>query len=337
MPFYPSDWMAATAHLDAEEYRAYHILLCLMWERAKPGAVGIPDRPEIVSRLIGRTAAQWGRIRQTLVETPGLAVMTSEDGLLIQPRLVEEWRKAESIKEFQTERARKASRARWGDGSGNASGNAAEDAPSSPPGNASGDPSSNAPSNASSMREGCSEECLGNAMRARTTTTTTSTTTQVVGNREVDAYCEDSSQALSPPDSAAKPREREPETALCVRKTDPPSPYSTEFERFWTAYPERRGLKDGKREAWKAWVAADGNRPPVDVLVAVLEDLARTDQWRQENGRFIPMPAKWIEKRGWEAEIARKPKTSGEALARWMQASPALAKALGVEGSYAAV
>lgn len=77
-------------------------------------------------------------------------------------------------------------------------------------------------------------------------------------------------------------------------------PYTPEFEKFWKAYP--RG--DGKIEAWRAWLKAQGNEefPALDDLIAIVESRSRTEDWQKENGKFIPHASTWLNQRRWEDE-----------------------------------
>lgn len=74
------------------------------------------------------------------------------------------------------------------------------------------------------------------------------------------------------------------------------SSYSPDFEIFWTAYPR----KEAKGAAWKAWKQL---RPDRTLQGQILEAVARfrtSEKWAEENGRFIPHPSTWINKRRWE-------------------------------------
>ncbi len=70
------------------------------------------------------------------------------------------------------------------------------------------------------------------------------------------------------------------------------------FDAFWTAYPR----KTAKPDAVKAFVKL---QPDADLLAAMLNALAeqsKGEQWRKDDGQFIPHPATWINKRRWEDE-----------------------------------
>lgn len=73
-----------------------------------------------------------------------------------------------------------------------------------------------------------------------------------------------------------------------------------DFQDFWAAYPRRTG----KGAALKAWAHA---APPLAACLATLEWQRRTPQWSSDGGRFVPHPATWLNRRGWEDEPPADP------------------------------
>lgn len=71
--------------------------------------------------------------------------------------------------------------------------------------------------------------------------------------------------------------------------------YSEDFLQFWQAYPKRVG----KGEAFKAWKRV-GHEVQITVVLVAVQAQADTDQWRRNNGQFIPNPATWLNQRRWE-------------------------------------
>lgn len=70
------------------------------------------------------------------------------------------------------------------------------------------------------------------------------------------------------------------------------------FEQFWSAYPRKQN-KDRARRAWKKL------RPDMALCQAMsdaLERDRRSEQWRKNNGEFIPHPSSWLNGRRWEDE-----------------------------------
>ena len=60
------------------------------------------------------------------------------------------------------------------------------------------------------------------------------------------------------------------------------------FEIFWKAYPRH----EEKSAARKAWMEMDAS---VEELMEALEHAKESRDWLQENGRFIPKAAKWLD------------------------------------------
>lgn len=76
------------------------------------------------------------------------------------------------------------------------------------------------------------------------------------------------------------------------------------FEDFWNAYPRQQS----KNAAEKAWIKI---APSSDILLLMLEAIEaakKSSQWNRENGRYIPMPAKWLNEKRWQD----KPTTPGQ-------------------------
>ena len=67
------------------------------------------------------------------------------------------------------------------------------------------------------------------------------------------------------------------------------------FEEFWKAYPR----KVSKDAAQKAWVKC---KPPLQDVLQALAWQVRSEQWRQDNGAFIPYPATYLNKGRWKDE-----------------------------------
>lgn len=77
-----------------------------------------------------------------------------------------------------------------------------------------------------------------------------------------------------------------------------PSARESSFADFWKAYPKKIG-KGSAENAWKKI------KSPVDTLALILPALEiqkRSDQWRKDNGQFIPNPSTYLNQRRWEDE-----------------------------------
>ena len=75
--------------------------------------------------------------------------------------------------------------------------------------------------------------------------------------------------------------------------------YSPEFEEFWEAYPKKKS----KGEAFKAWNQLRPDAGLRERMIGAVARLARSSDWREANGKYIPFPASWIRDEGWEDVI----------------------------------
>nr|WP_276871297.1 hypothetical protein [Fournierella massiliensis] len=80
------------------------------------------------------------------------------------------------------------------------------------------------------------------------------------------------------------------------------------FERFWQAYPR----KADKRAALLAWKALRPDETLVNTMLAALATQCESAPWKENGGRYIPHPAKWLSHRRWEdaAPTAQAPAKS---------------------------
>lgn len=69
------------------------------------------------------------------------------------------------------------------------------------------------------------------------------------------------------------------------------------FDAFWSVYPK----KTGKEAARKAFKKIPKSAHPL--LVPAVEAQKKSRQWMEENGRFIPNPATWLNQGRWEDEV----------------------------------
>ena len=71
------------------------------------------------------------------------------------------------------------------------------------------------------------------------------------------------------------------------------------FDEFWKAYPK----KVGKQEAKRAWEKQNGNMPELPTVISKINELKTSEQWTKQNGQFIPNPATWLNRGGWDDEV----------------------------------
>ena len=70
------------------------------------------------------------------------------------------------------------------------------------------------------------------------------------------------------------------------------------FLDFWKIYPRRVG----KVDAEKAWKQTAKIRPSFEKLKRAMLALADSENWTKDNGTFIPHPATWLRRGGWDDE-----------------------------------
>lgn len=82
----------------------------------------------------------------------------------------------------------------------------------------------------------------------------------------------------------------------------PPNPQrglSARFQRFWNAYPR----KVGKGTAERAFNRIKPDDNLVSKMLVAIQRWKQSDAWAREGGRFVPYPATWLKRRGWEDEL----------------------------------
>lgn len=72
-----------------------------------------------------------------------------------------------------------------------------------------------------------------------------------------------------------------------------------EFDFFWKAYPR----KIGKRTALKTWQKL---KPPIEIVLTTIEKAKKSKDWLKDGGQYIPHPATWLNRAGWEDEYEQE-------------------------------
>lgn len=81
------------------------------------------------------------------------------------------------------------------------------------------------------------------------------------------------------------------------------------FEAWWAEYPK----KVGKQAARKAWNKIRPDAALYSRIVDATKAQRTSEQWRKENGRFIPNPATWINQGRWDDDL-KALNTGGKAI-----------------------
>ena len=77
--------------------------------------------------------------------------------------------------------------------------------------------------------------------------------------------------------------------------------YPENFEKFWSAYPNKKG----KKNALLAFAKAT-DKPDIEQLVSIIGKQKKTDSWIKENGKFIPHPTTWLNAGSWDDETQQQ-------------------------------
>lgn len=77
-----------------------------------------------------------------------------------------------------------------------------------------------------------------------------------------------------------------------------PSPQEKAFEEFWKAYPR----KEGKGAARKSFLKIKKASSLLPCMIESIGKSQKSEQWRKNNGQFIPLPATWLNQCRWEDE-----------------------------------
>ena len=115
----------------------------------------------------------------------------------------------------------------------------------------------------------------------------------------IDAFFDASNASLpsSPPTPPLLPISLIPPKEKDSKESKKKAPRTdAEFNEFWSHYPR----KVCKKAARKSFDKVD---VPVEVLIDALERHKKSDQWRKDNGQFIPHPATWLNNARWEDEL----------------------------------
>lgn len=70
-------------------------------------------------------------------------------------------------------------------------------------------------------------------------------------------------------------------------------------EDFLAVYPNKRA----KEYARKVWKKLNPDPALITTIFAAIEKQRQTDAWLKEDGKYIPLPASWLNGRRWEDEV----------------------------------
>ena len=71
------------------------------------------------------------------------------------------------------------------------------------------------------------------------------------------------------------------------------------FNEFWNLYPK----KVGKEAARKSWNKVHPDQALFNKIMQSIAEAKASEQWRKQNGQFIPNPATWLNQGRWDDVI----------------------------------
>lgn len=80
---------------------------------------------------------------------------------------------------------------------------------------------------------------------------------------------------------------------------------SEKFDRFWKSYPR----KEGKGACRKIWFRLKPSEELFEKMVTKVEQQKTSEAWTRDKGRYIPMPATWLNQERWDDETATETTT----------------------------
>lgn len=81
-----------------------------------------------------------------------------------------------------------------------------------------------------------------------------------------------------------------------------PAPDKTGFDLFWSTFPR----KIGKGAAELAWKKLKPDATLQARIIQAVKAQCKSEQWRRDQGQFIPHPATWLNGKRWEDEVEVK-------------------------------
>jgi len=82
-------------------------------------------------------------------------------------------------------------------------------------------------------------------------------------------------------------------------KEEPIAQNADAFAEFWSCYPRKKS----KAGARKVWDRKKLGGALFDKVIAGLESAKQSEDWKKDDGKFIPYPAKWLNGECWEDEL----------------------------------
>ena len=124
--------------------------------------------------------------------------------------------------------------------------------------------------------------------------------TEANGNLLIDPETEEKEKGTQ------KEKERECEGTvppLSVPRSARKQEAAALFDRFWAEYPR----KDDKKNAQRAFLRIKPDEETLQGMLAALRRQKNSRQWMDAGGRYIPLPATWINGERWNDQMQEGP------------------------------
>ncbi len=87
------------------------------------------------------------------------------------------------------------------------------------------------------------------------------------------------------------------------------------FNTFWKYYPNKKG-----KDKCARWFASHKvNNELIKLMLNALEHQKKSEQWKEQDGRFIPYPYTWLNQGRWKDEIKEETKESNQWINDWYE------------------
>ena len=83
-------------------------------------------------------------------------------------------------------------------------------------------------------------------------------------------------------------------------KSNPNTSRASAFDAFWSAYPKKVGKGAAEKSFSKLSTAL------LPQMLSAIDAQKKSDQWKKDNGQFIPNPTTWLNQGRWEDEVQTK-------------------------------
>ena len=97
------------------------------------------------------------------------------------------------------------------------------------------------------------------------------------------------------PATIEKRREKKIREDICDEKLP------SRFIEFWESYP-KNSRKVGKSSCQEKWKSKRYDEV-ADKIISHVKIMSQSDQWKKDNGQYIPMPMTYLNRQYWDADI----------------------------------